>query len=232
MPSFGFLETADALGVRAGERAAFVTEELAFEQGFGDGGAVDLHERAGRAGAPGMNDIGQHFLADAAFAGNQHARVRRRDQRHIAKDGLHQRAFGDDVRGQLPVFVVAERGGLGNAGGLLDRREQFIQIDGLGEVIHRAIAHGADGFANVGVGGHEQDRQRGVDLARAAQGFQPGEARHPHVGHHHGDVAVAQRFQGAFAGFHNGGLKPLAPQKCIEQAALACIVVHNQDPHR
>ena len=49
----GFLEAADALVDRAGEGAFFVTEEFGFEEVFGEGGAVDFHQRTGGAGAPG-----------------------------------------------------------------------------------------------------------------------------------------------------------------------------------
>src|SRR5262245_38786928 len=42
----GQLEPADAASVRAGERAFLVTEELAFEQAFGQRRTVDRDERA------------------------------------------------------------------------------------------------------------------------------------------------------------------------------------------
>ena len=65
------------------------------------------------------------------------------------------------------------------------RSEQFVQINRLGKIIHRAVAHGADGVADVGVRGDEQDGQGGVFLARQPQRFQPGKSRHPHIGNHH-----------------------------------------------
>ncbi len=45
------LEAADAAFQRAGERALFVSEDLAFDQRLGNGGAVDGNERLGLAGA-------------------------------------------------------------------------------------------------------------------------------------------------------------------------------------
>ena len=89
--------------------------------------------------------------------------------------------------------------GLGDAGGLLDGGEQFVQVNRLGQVIERAVAHGADGLADVGVGGHQQDRQDGMLLARAPQRLQARQARHAHVGDHHADVPGAEDFQGRFA---------------------------------
>ena len=46
----GQLEFAGLTGGGAGEGAFFVAEEFALEQGFGNRGAVDLDERAGRRG--------------------------------------------------------------------------------------------------------------------------------------------------------------------------------------
>ena len=54
-----------------------------------------------------MDDIGHDFLADATLAGDQHAGLGRGNQRRVAKNGLHQRAVGDDVIRQrlVPVEV-------------------------------------------------------------------------------------------------------------------------------
>ena len=60
-------------------------------------------------GAPGVDHIGQHFLADAAFAGDQDAAFGGGDQRGIVEDGLHQRASGHDVRRQLLVGAELQR---------------------------------------------------------------------------------------------------------------------------
>ena len=42
----GAFQFAFALGVRAGERAFFMAEQFAFQQGFRNGAAIDGHERA------------------------------------------------------------------------------------------------------------------------------------------------------------------------------------------
>ena len=176
-----------------------------------------------------MNDIHHHFLAHAAFAGDQHPGLGRRNQRGIAEHGLHERAAGNHRFRQLVFCVVLERNGFRHADGLPHRIEQFIEVNRLGQIIDRAIAHGGHGIADVGEGGDEQDRQGGVFLAGAPQGFQAGKPRHPHVGNHHGKFPGAEHFQGAFAGIRQRRLKTLAAQKRIQQAALAGIIVHNQD---
>ena len=68
----GQLEFADApLGARSGERAARVAEQLAFEQGVGDGPAVDANEGLVPAVAGGVDGPGDEFLAGAGFAGDE-----------------------------------------------------------------------------------------------------------------------------------------------------------------
>ena len=130
---------------------------------------------------------------------------------------------------QRLFFVVAQRNGLRNAGGLPHGIEQFIEINRFGQIIDRAVAHRGHGIADVGEGGDEQNRKRDMFLARAPQRFQTAQTRHPHVGNHHGEFPGAQHFQGAFAGIRQRGFKTLAAEKRIQQAALAGVVVHNQD---
>jgi hypothetical protein len=74
-PAISELELAGARCVRAGKRAALVTEELAFEQLQRKGGAVDLDERTVASWRLPMQLLGNDFLADAALAGDQHGHV-------------------------------------------------------------------------------------------------------------------------------------------------------------
>ena len=56
---------------RSGEGAYLMPEELAFEQRFGNSGAVEGHERLARAGAVAVDGTGDQFLAGAALASDQ-----------------------------------------------------------------------------------------------------------------------------------------------------------------
>ena len=120
----------------------------------------------------------------------------------------------------------------GNADGLADAGHQFIQINRLGQVINRAVAHGGDGIADVGEGGDEQNGQGGVFLARQPQRLQPGESRHPHVGNHHAEFSGAEGFQGLLAGLRRDGFQSLGAEKDVQQAALARVVIHDEDARR
>ena len=60
---------------RAGEGALFVPEQLAFEQGLGDRGAVDRDERAALRALRVVQAAGEQFLAGAAGAEQHHRDV-------------------------------------------------------------------------------------------------------------------------------------------------------------
>src|SRR5207249_2797829 len=62
------LELADALALGAGERALLVAEQLALQEGFGDGGTVDSQERPLPAAAVLVDGAGDQLLAGAALA--------------------------------------------------------------------------------------------------------------------------------------------------------------------
>ena len=127
--------------------------------------------RPARPRAPGVDDIGDDFLARAAFAGDQHPRLRRRDQRHFLKQRQRERTLRDDLRRQFFFRAEIQRRERRDARGLADRGQQFIQVNRLGEIIQRAVAHRDHRVADVGVGGDEQDRQRGKLRTHAAQAF-------------------------------------------------------------
>ena len=71
----GRLDLADGLLDRAGEGAALVAEQLAFQQVFRDGAAVDGDERLLGARAEVVQRAGQRLLAGAALAEQQHGDV-------------------------------------------------------------------------------------------------------------------------------------------------------------
>ena len=75
--AMALLELADALQGGAGEGAAFVAEEFAFQQLLRDGGAIDGQERLLAAVAVMIDGARDQFLARAALAGDK-ARWRRR----------------------------------------------------------------------------------------------------------------------------------------------------------
>ena len=77
-----------------------MTEQLAFEERFRDGGAVDGDERKGSAAAGGVHQPRDDFLADTAFAGDENLRVGTRRGPDILAEPLH----GDTLTDQLDAF--------------------------------------------------------------------------------------------------------------------------------
>ena len=71
----GRFEAAGAVVDRAGECAADVAEELAFEQAFAERAAVDADERPVAALAELVDRVGDELLAGAGFAEQQHRRA-------------------------------------------------------------------------------------------------------------------------------------------------------------
>ena len=209
-----------------------MTEQLAFQQRFRNGRAINFDQRTGNARAPGVDDVGQHFLAHAALPGDEDPAFGRGNERNIAKQRLHQRAPGDDMPGQLLAFAKPHRRSPRDASRLADRSEQLIEVDRFGEIVDRPIAHGAHGLANVRICGYEQHGQDRVLLARAPKGFQARDAGHAHVGNHHVEVPAAQNLQRPFAGGDRDSVKTLGLQKRIKQAALACVVIDDQHTRR
>ena len=71
----GLFEAADTPAIGARERPLLMTEELALEQGFGEGSAVHRDEGPVRARAERVNRTRELALPCAAFAGHEHGRA-------------------------------------------------------------------------------------------------------------------------------------------------------------
>src|ERR1019366_4129287 len=69
--ALGQLEASSAALDRTGECALFVAEDLALDQGFGNGRAVDGHKGFRFARAESVNGACQKFLAGPALSGDQ-----------------------------------------------------------------------------------------------------------------------------------------------------------------
>ena len=108
----GLLELADPAAVGAGEGALLVAEELALQEGLGDGGAVDGQEGGLAAEAVLIDGPGDQFLAGPALAGDQDGHVLAGG----AADGLVDRLHGgrpahDPVGGRVGgLLLVVEEG--------------------------------------------------------------------------------------------------------------------------
>src|SRR5262249_10454045 len=93
----GPLERAGARIDRAGERAAFMSEELTLDERGRYGAAVDDDERLGGARARGADRTRERVFPGAGLAGEEDACGRRRDALENAEDAAHRGARADDA---------------------------------------------------------------------------------------------------------------------------------------
>ena len=132
----GRFEAAGAVVDGAGERAADVAEELAFEQAFAQRAAVDADERAVAALAEVVDGVGDELLAGAGFAEEQSTDARLRATWRVRRQtSIIGAAGADDARERLNGGAVGVRGsthGLGRFSGSTRRagREQGGLRDG------------------------------------------------------------------------------------------------------
>src|SRR5690606_34165303 len=84
--SIGGLEAPDLGSHRAGEGSPLMTEQLALQKSFGDGGAVDADKRLRLAVGMKVNGLGDQLLARAALAGDQDRDV---VGDHLLQNGVH-----------------------------------------------------------------------------------------------------------------------------------------------
>ena len=99
------LEFAGLVAIRTGETALHVSEKLGLEQRFGDAGAVDRDERDTCSHAGGVNSARDHFLAGAAFAGDQNLCVRSSNALNLRLQ-IRDRATRSN---ELHLFVLCHR---------------------------------------------------------------------------------------------------------------------------
>ena len=95
--ALGHFNPADALGVGPGERALGIAEHLALKQGRGQGRAVHLDEIGRPPGAAPVQPAGQHALARAGLADDQHRNMQLGDLARHGHDPGHVLGFQQAV---------------------------------------------------------------------------------------------------------------------------------------
>jgi hypothetical protein len=220
---------------RAGERAALVTEQLALEQRLGERGAVQTDERTGGAGGVAVEGRRDQLLAGAALAADEHRRARRRDLQDRVEHRAHGRARSDDV--VEAIRVGQELGGTAghspDAPALehrLDHPEQILDVDRLGHVVDRAVAHRGHGGVERAVRRHDHGHAVRVELARPPHERQAVHPGHPQIGEQQiGSelLELRERLETVTGRLHH---VPSVAQQLRQRRAGVGLVVDNQDP--
>ncbi len=224
----GLLETAAPHVLRPGKSAAFVSEQLRFEQVFRNRRGVDRDERLRRARAVTMQRARHQFLAGARIAGNQHRRMRLRQPADDAEHFLHRRRLTEDLGRRLRRFnhLILTHALFQRAPDQLDR---VIDIERLRQVLVSATLKRRDRAFEIGIGGHDDDRHMRKARFRFLQQFEPGFARHANVADYYlrrfaGEHA--ERLVGRGEGFERD---VLARQRLLEHPADRAVIINNPD---
>ena len=160
----GQLEASPLAGHRSGERPPFVAEQLAFQKGFGEGGAVHLDQRLVLARGIVVEGVGDHLLADPALPGYQDRSPAGGDLLHDFEDLLHRLALADDVGELVPLLQLLLQSPvlehqLPGRESPLDQQREAIHVHGLGQIVVGAVLHGGNRVFYRPVPGQDDHRQ-------------------------------------------------------------------------
>ncbi len=180
--ALGLLETAAALRLGAGEGAAFVAEQFGFEEVLGNRRRVDGDERLVGPRAVAVQGARDQFLAAARFAGDQHGGVRQSQTADGAEDFLHGWRLAENLRHQ-PLFLFCTTLVHGFIDRPPDQLDRLIDVEGLGQIFEGTALEGGDRALQIGIGGHDDDRDGREAGLHFLQQLQPRLAGHADVGH-------------------------------------------------
>ena len=132
-----------------------MSEQFAFDEFAGNGGAVHLHERHRAAGTELVEVTRHEFLAGTVGADDQHAGVGGRHLRDHLANVLHRGGIADHVGA---VHLLLERLVLGGqhhpVSGVLDRDQDAVQVQRLLDEVEGAQLDAVHGGLDVGVAGN------------------------------------------------------------------------------
>ncbi|OPZ16181.1 MAG: hypothetical protein BWZ10_01521 [candidate division BRC1 bacterium ADurb.BinA364] len=211
-----------------------MSEQLAFEQGFGQSPAVDLDQRHGGARRMAMDELGEDFLACAAGALQQHGGFGDGDFARSSERFAHGFADGDDFllaflsrkRGlELAVFLLENLGFQGAA----DQDFQFFVGEWLDQIIVGAFFHRFDGGFGRGEGGHHDHIAFGPERLGLFEHLDAGHRRHFQVGDKDMERLPAEQFQGVARIDGELHLVAFALENALQYPAHLGLVVENED---
>ena len=168
-----------------GEGAAHVAEQLAFDQLFGNRGAVDLHEGARPAAAQRVDRARDHLLAGPVLAVDQHAAVGRRRHVDLLAELTHRvalphhRLAAVHARAQRPVLrfeTTLPQRVADDEDRLVERQRLFDEVEGAElDRAHRRL--------DVAVAGNQHDLRVDLPLPQPRQRRQAVHAGQPDIEH-------------------------------------------------
>ncbi|MNN13033.1 hypothetical protein D3C81_1260500 [compost metagenome] len=232
----GMFQLADALALGAGERAALMTEQLAFEQLLGDRRAVEGDEGLAGPWPEVVQAARDQFLAAAGFAADQHVDRRRRQIQHLPAQGLQGRGDAEQARldvlaqvGLLAQLAVLQHQ-LALVHGAAQALQQGLRAERLFQEVVGALVHGLHRHRHVAMAGQEDHRQLAVQLLRPLQQAETIQAGHAHVAQDHAGKVAAELLQAILGAGERLHLEAGQFQPLLHRFADARLVV--DDHHR
>ncbi len=227
------LEEAVAIFVGPGEGSLHVAEELGFQECFRKGSAIDGDKRIFGAGAVFMNGARNQFFAGAAFSGDQHAAVLRRDILDQVEDRAHLRAGADDViesgepaefAPEITCFLLQ-----GEAiDALLNRGAKFVDEPvAFDNVAVGAEIDGVDRRVDGGNARHQNKSGGGRHFLGIAQQFDSIHVGHANIGHHDVEHLRSEAALGGITAGSHFHFVALFAEADFEQFADGSLVVDN-----
>ena len=231
MPPGGLLELAGRALDGAGEGAALVAEQLAFDQLARDRRHVERHERTLAALAVVVQRPRHQFLAGSQLAGDHHREIGRHQARQRPVDLLHGRRTADQRQALalLRQLRIALRRGRRRRQRPVHHRDQLVEVERLGQVFEGAALGRAHRRQQGRLRAHDDDAQVGPELADARHEVEPVLVGHHHVGDDELPLALLDPLpkRGGRAGAAD--VVALTAEGLMEHGADGPVVVGDQD---
>ena len=212
-----------------GKGAFFISEQLTFQQGFGNGNAVDHQKGPVRPGTVLVQRAGHQLLSRSGLSADQHGGVGGRYPADGLVHLLHGGALADDglPAGFSGMYVDFDRISHETAGlqGLLDHIQHVGDLERLQHIVERPLANGFDSRIGGAVCGHDDHRQLGVDLVDDRKGLQAADARQFHVQNRQVRSLFTDDFNPLLTGARGQDPVALIRQKPLETFPELVIVV-------
>src|ERR1035437_6764232 len=229
----GFLEFADALHCGAGERAAFMAEEFALEQLFGNRGAIDRKKRLLATVAVMINRAGDEFLAGAAFTGDERGGVAGGHLTDELENLLHRLTATDDAEFVILGFEqrLIRHDLLHVVCGLERVGDDFLElqrVERLEQIIVGAELHRLNGRLRRAVGGHQNDEELRIGGADPAERFESVHTAHAHIHEHEVGLEFGNDLQPFLAGRCRGQFDFRRIKDSLERIPHILFVINQQ----
>ncbi len=216
---------------RPGEGAPLVSEELRFDQLFGNRGAVHRHEGLVAPRPRGVQRSGHQLLAGSVFPLDQHPRRGRPGELDLAEHFLDRGRASHDRLGPgscEPAILLLERE---RRCRVAEQDQEALQGNGLLEEIEGAETGRLHGGVDGGVPRHHDHDGVGRRFHDLRQQIESASVREPDVEQHE-IVGLAELRSGLRDGSGLIHLIAFAPQRARDTRANVGLVVRHEDGHR